>query len=134
MKITFSTKDVIDTILAENGIDAILDDPFEFSLNGIVSSIPKGFQFDWASIPQVLWGIFPKMGLHSWGTLIHDWLYKTQEFNNKPCSKAFADVVFREVMKYYGVSLWRRNTMYYAVRIFGQSAWKTNRKSEVQEK
>ena len=128
MSITYSTKDVVDTILAENGFDAIIDDPFEFTLNGVECSIPTGFSFDWGSIPKAFWSLFPPRGRHSWACLIHDWLYRTQVFDGKPCAKSFADQVFLVVMKHYGVSSWRRQVMYWGVKCFGWSAWRNNRK------
>jgi hypothetical protein len=76
--------------------------------------IPKGFEFDGASVPRILWWLFPPAGRYMVAALLHDYLLK-----QNTVSRAFADAMFLLVMKLLGVTLWRRAIMYGAVRIFG---------------
>ena len=128
MKITFSTKDDIDAKLNRDGFTATLTDPFDFIINGDKDSVPAGFSTDWASVPQLFWNIIPPMDMYSFAALVHDYLYRFRLFNGKAIKRSFADSVFLAAMKFYKVSAWRRQTMYWAVKCFGWSAWRANRK------
>ena len=76
--------------------------------------IPKGFEFDGASVPRILWWLFPPAGRYMVAALLHDYL-----LNQSSVSRAFADALFLLAMKKLGVTLWRRFIMYGAVRMFG---------------
>jgi hypothetical protein len=78
--------------------------------------IPKGFKTDLASIPRVLWSIFPPFGNYTTPAVIHDHAYKTC-YN----SRAEADKEFRDNCKAYGTPSWKANSFYGAVRLFGRS-------------
>lgn len=86
---------------------------------GLTVAVPKGFITDFASVPRLLWSVFPPMGRYSRAAVIHDWLYS----NSKTCSRFLADAIFRDAMKDLGVPMWRRVVMYYAVRICGWKGW-----------
>lgn len=79
-------------------------------------TVPEGFEHDFASIPPVAMPLFPKLGKYNRAAILHDNLYKTEQF-----SRAIADLVFLVGMKSLGVSAWRRRAMYWAVRWFGGS-------------
>jgi len=84
--------------------------------------IPKGFKTDGASIPKLFWSIIdhPLNGKHAKAAVLHDYLYYTQRFTRR-----IADKLFLEAMKADNVSFIRRHIMYYAVKWFGKSAWKS---------
>lgn len=89
---------------------------FQYSINGsgVKIIVPKGFVTDFATIPRILWSIFPPAGKHSKATVIHDYLYTLPK-----CSRFLADSIFREAMYQSGVNIFQRVIMYYGVRIFG---------------
>jgi len=76
--------------------------------------VPQGFITDFASVPRPLWPIFPPAGQWCEAAVLHDYLYST-----KTCSRFLADALFREAMFQLKVPVWRRVSMYYAVRLFG---------------
>jgi len=80
--------------------------------------VPKGFVTDFASIPQLFWSIAPPTGKYASAAVVHDYLYATHT-----TTKAVADKVFLILMQRYGVGYIKRKIMYYAVRMFGGSAW-----------
>lgn len=79
-------------------------------------TIPKGFTFDFATVPRLFW-IFasPATGKYRKPALVHDWMYAT-----KYKTKSYADNVFLRNMTYYGVGWLKRYLMYIAVVIFGR--------------
>ncbi len=84
-------------------------------LDGSLIVVPKGFETNFASTPWFLWAIFPPRGRWSKAAVLHDWLYA-----QKRISRFKADCIFRDAMRELNVPLWRRMTMYYAVRLFGK--------------
>lgn len=80
--------------------------------------IPSGTITDLATVPRVLWMIFPPHGQYAKAAIVHDYLY-----DQAIGSKAFADAVFLEAMEVLGVPKWRRLTMYWAVRVFGRGKY-----------
>lgn len=85
--------------------------------------VPKNFVTDFASIPRVFWRLFLPSGLHREAAVVHDWLYFSGDR-----ARAVCDAIFLEAMESLGVSRWRRQFMFLAVRIGGQSAWRAHRK------
>lgn len=83
-----------------------------------VITVPAGTVTDLASVPRLLWAIFPPHGVWAKAAIIHDYLY-----SNAIKSKAFADLTFLEAMKVLGVPPWRRKLMYLAVHYFGRGAY-----------
>ena len=95
---------------------------------GVVIHVPKGFVTDFASVPRIFWNIVAPTGKHSFAAIVHDWLYYKGEIEKgKPCTKAFADQVFREAMREAGINRVRRQIMYLAVKWFGNGVWDTRR-------
>lgn len=82
--------------------------------------VPSGFITDFASVPKIFWNIVPPVGKYAPAAVVHDWLYSTKKLSRKE-----ADKIFLRAMKELGVSLWKRYIMYFAVRAFGWSHWKT---------
>lgn len=82
--------------------------------------IPKGFDFDFASVPLLFQGLFPRVGtLSDVPALIHDWLYATQIVDRKT-----ADKLFYDAMRNLGVPKLKAWTMYRAVRLGGGLSWR----------
>jgi hypothetical protein len=90
-----------------------------FNGGGLTICVPKGFVTDFASIPRGLWNLFPCDGRHSPAAVIHDFLY-----SGTHTSRFLADAIFREVMTELQVPRWRRDLMYFAVRLFGWRCFK----------
>ena len=88
-----------------------------------VVTVPTGFTTDFASVPRLFRGIFPKAGKYRDAAVVHDYLYRHSDNTRK-----HADCVFSQAMKDLGVSWWRRATIYRAVRIGGSKAWNNYRK------
>ncbi len=101
--------------------------------------VPKGFISDGASVPRAVWtssGLTPD-GLLRAAALIHDWLYRykgkvnlyTQELygvykeDEYITKRVDADKIFYDLMRAAGVSFYRANIAYYAVRWFAPR-WK----------
>ena len=84
---------------------------------GAVAVIPLGFETDLASVPRLLWAVFPPWmpGLLA-PAVLHDWLYST-----KPVSRQRADAIFREAMADCGLPKWKRWAIWASVRLFGGS-------------
>ena len=78
--------------------------------------VPKGFVTDFATIPRILWPIFPPYGRHTKAAILHDYLY-----TSCTCSRRQSDKIFREAMKKDGVGWLRRGIMWAAVRLFGRT-------------
>lgn len=79
---------------------------------------PKKFVTDLASIPRFL-PLALQSGDAAPAAIIHDGRYAFQD-----CSKAVADKLLREAALSLGVPKWKADLFYWAVRLFGGSAWK----------
>ena len=83
-----------------------------------VIRIPAGTVTDLATVPRVLWTIFPPHGRYAKAAIVHDYLY-----DQAIGTKAWADCIFLEAMEVLGVPKWRRVLMYWAVRLFGEGSY-----------
>ena len=88
------------------------DFTFEYKDNNYL--VPSGTKTDFASIPRFLWTFFPPIGKYTQSAVLHDHLVVEKKLSWKECAD-----VFLEAMKVQGVSEWRRNTMYFFVRVHG---------------
>lgn len=98
-----------------------LVEPFEFWLTDNpedVIRIQAGYITDLASVPRILWALFPPHGRYAKAAIIHDWLY-----DNALRTKKDADRIFLDGMRVLGVPRWRRMIMYSAVRLFGRGKY-----------
>lgn len=104
-------------------------------------TVKKGFVWDGASVPKSVWwtGIRPD-GLIRAASLIHDYLYRYSGkiphtshlyfkdggwyYTKHKWTRKEADKIFCRIMREAGVPKWKRRTAYYAVRLFGWTAWK----------
>jgi hypothetical protein len=95
---------------------------------GATSTVRAGFEFDWASVPAVLWPVLPPAGNgrnhYGIAALWHDWLMVHHAIGGYPCERRDADDLFREIMLYVGVSRWLARAMWLAVRAGSWAAWR----------
>lgn len=86
-----------------------------------VVTIPAGFVCDLNSMPRFLWWAstptdYPQAGA------THDFLYDQQ------VGQALADAVYREILIALGMSSFRANARYRALRVFGGVAYRSHAK------
>lgn len=93
--------------------------PFTFhSATGKQITVSAGTVTDFASVPKLFQGLLPKAGPWAQAAVLHDFLYQTNRYDQKTC-----DNLFLEAMEVLEVTLWKRNVMYWAVRLFGHFAY-----------
>ena len=85
--------------------------------------VPVDYVTDLASVPRVLWSVFPPHGRYAKAAIVHDYLYA-----NALGTKQWADSVFLEAMTVLNVPRWRRTVMYLAVRLFGRGKYQLEQK------
>jgi len=81
---------------------------------------PK-FMTDFTSVPPIFRSLVSKWGKHGNATVLHDYLYWTQQ-----CTRQEADKIFKDAMEVFGVHPWRKMLIYLAVSWFGCFAWEGN--------
>lgn len=82
--------------------------------------IPKGFVTDLASVPKVLWNLYPPFGLYTGAAVAHDYLYRTTKMK---VTREQADELFKEQMLLAGVRSTQAQLMYLTVSAFGWTAF-----------
>jgi hypothetical protein len=102
------------TRVARLDAELIYDSP-EFGL----AQIPYGFESDGASVPKILWNLYPPFGEYLEAAIIHDWFCVLGHAGTSPIGSQDAARLFLEVMEVMGVGKWKRIKMYWAVRIAG---------------
>ena len=88
--------------------------------DGGVIIVPRGFLTDLASTPRILWPVFPPYDTYASAAVMHDHLYNIKDRPRKKC-----DRLFLEAMSHSNVPIWKRYLIYWAVRLFGGSHYKT---------
>lgn len=88
----------------------------------IAVAVPKGYVTDFASIPGWIQWLIAPFGRHSEAAVVHDWLYTLGTKGDRKARK-IADLTFRRALAIVGVKFFRRNLMYWAVRIGGASGF-----------
>ena len=86
----------------------------------LIIKVPAGFVTDFASIPQPFHWLISKLGRYNKATVIHDWIYQC----GHSISRKMADLCFLDAMRDLGVAKWKRNLIYWGVRIFGFLVWR----------
>ena len=76
--------------------------------------VPAGFISDGATVPRLLWPLFPPVGKYLKATLVHDFL-----LTKNPRDRRTADMAFRQCLHSLGITPWRANVMFWAVRGYG---------------
>jgi hypothetical protein len=135
---TFDRVDLIKRELSLGGFESepvlrgddrlwILGSPLVVEVNGRIHEVPTGFTTDGASIPK--WGQWftgwdPWEEPQRWAAIVHDWLYCERDV-----IKEYSDKVFREVLRSEGSNWWQREIMFFAVRVGGGPAYRTDQSS-----
>jgi len=105
-------------VVRENPADNeefILAEDLVYEGNQDTFVIPAGFITDFASVPRILWNLFPPYGKYTKAAVVHDYHYI-----NQGISREDADGIFRRMMRELGVGYVRRYLMWAAVRIGGR--------------
>ncbi len=107
---------------------------WKYRINGNEYIIPKGFQFDGASIPKFLRTFFSPVGVLLIGGLVHDYAYKyaaLKRTGNEPLllvDQKKADKTFRDINIDVNGFKWLNYLAWYALRLGGFVAWNGHRK------
>ena len=114
--------------IRDENVFILLEDVVVESL-GYKITVKKGFDFDGASIPQALWGVYgnPLSGKFRIAALVHDALYASHKL-----PREVADAIFIDLMKQHEVGYLKRQTMYYAVRSAGWYVWRGDKEPEIE--
>lgn len=105
-------------VISDWRVDVVLPDGREFRI-----VVEKGFVFDGASIPRLLWRLcghpleVPRIA----AALAHDWLYASHAVD-----RATADAIYREICRMVGIGWLRRGVEYGALRLFGDAAFRAH--------
>jgi len=108
---------------------------FHFTLDAVEYVIPKGFQFDGASIPKFLHTWLSPTGVLLMGGLIHDYAYKYATLKRKGkgtwgmMTQKYADVIFRDINVEINGFHFLNYLAYWALRLGGFVAWNGHRKA-----
>ena len=108
---------------------------WKYNLNGNEYVIPKGFQFDGASIPKFLRTFFSPVGVLLIGGLVHDYMYKYSALKSVQANGALllvnqkkADQIFRDINIEVNGFYFMNYLAYWSLRIGGFVAWNGHRK------
>jgi hypothetical protein len=100
--------------------------------------VPAGRITDLASVPRILWAIYPPFGRYTRAAVIHDDLYDGHRRRKARYSRMYADAIFYEAMRdciaqmptttwrqRCWKSVWRMNilVLWLAVRLGARPAW-----------
>ena len=96
-------------------------------------AIPAGFWTDYASVPKIFHAIISPVGRTRRAAVLHDWLYYSQKYNNKPILRREADKIFYDALvncipKEARINRFIAWNMYQAVKFCGYKAWNKNKK------
>lgn len=86
---------------------------FYISRNNWVE-VPEGFLTDFASVPRILWSLYPPDDVYTQAAVVHDYLYSIKDRPRKEC-----DDILLLGMEALGVDGLTRTNIYEAVREFG---------------
>lgn len=105
----------------------VLYEPLVFNVSGYGELVvPIGFDTDGCSLPRTFWRLvghpFDMKYLRE--AILHDWLYRTQEF-----SRAESDMIFKKVLQDSNkLEPWKIETIFWGLRAGGWVAWNSNAK------
>lgn len=146
--IKFISKKIAVNIL-DNGLREVRKDfqaKITYKKESFLVIVPRGFLTDMASVPKIFWNLLAKDDPeYLKSALVHDWIYFNQGFipvvnkrgqdENLNLKRSEADIYFREGAKVLGASWMKRNSIYWAVRMGGRSAWDSHaRKKKIEFK
>jgi len=109
---------------------------FHFTLDAVEYVIPKGFQFDGASIPKFLHTWLSPVGVLLMGGLVHDYAYKYATLKRKGkgtwgmMNQKEADIIFRDINIEINGFHFLNYLAFWALRLGGFVAWNGHRKKK----
>ena len=113
----------------------VITKDWKYKIDGIEYVIPKGFQFDGASIPKFLRTFFSPVGVLLIGGLVHDYMYKYSALKSVQAKGALllvdqkkADQIFRDINIEVNGFYFMNYLAYWSLRIGGFVAWNGHRK------
>lgn len=90
-------------------------------------NVPKGFVTDGASVPRVLWALYPPMdGDYDAAAVLHDFIYQT----GHGLTRAEADSLLLDGMRATNTARRKRCCIYLGVRLGGWVTWRRYRRKE----
>ena len=114
---------------------------FNYKIRGQEYVIPRGFEFDGASVPKFLATFLSPVGVLLIGGLIHDYAYKYEQLleknqplvsdESKKLTQKEADIIFRDINIEVNGFHFLNYLAYWALRIGGFVAWNGHRKRNV---
>ena len=114
-----------------------LIEDWKYNIDGKEYIIPKGFQFDGASIPKFLRTFFSPVGVLLIGGLVHDYMYKYTHCKPVSAKGALlvvdqkrADQIFRDINIVVNGFYTMNYLAYWSLRIGGFVAWNGHRKRD----
>ena len=114
-----------------------LIEDWKYNIDGKEYIIPKGFQFDGASIPKFLRTFFSPVGVLLIGGLVHDYMYKYTHCKPVSAKGALlvvdqkkADQIFRDINIVVNGFYTMNYLAYWSLRIGGFVAWNGHRKKD----
>lgn len=100
----------------------ILEEDLIYQSSKYIIIIKKGFDFDFASIPWFIEWLLPKNGVkYDRSSCLHDGLFASNLLPFEECNS-----IFKEASLEDRVNPTIANIMYWAVSLFGQSAYKSS--------
>lgn len=107
----------------DDGRRWVVDETFTYHNGDELSVVvPGGFVTDLASVPRLLWNLFPPFGTYTRAAVVHDVLYCKHTLD-----RAICDGIFREAMKTCGTGIVTRTVLWVAVRCFGWMFFRSKR-------
>ena len=109
-------------------------DDFHFKLGGVEYVVPKGFEFDGASVPKFLAMWLSPTGVLLMGGLVHDYVYKfaclmTKAGNTtEKMTQSQADKLFRDICIEVNGFKFLNYLAYWALAAAGFVAWNGHKK------
>lgn len=120
-----------------DGVKWLLDADVSYRTEaGEISTVKRGFVFDFASVPRPLWFLYPPAGTtgnpYGIAALVHDWLCAHRKIGGREITFSEANGIFREILLYLGCRPTLAWTMYLAVQSpFGWWLWHKRKKEDI---
>jgi len=118
-----SSAEVISTFEREDGERVFFaNEDYIFYVRGYKLLLPKYRLSDGFSIPKVFRGVFSKSMYGLFAAMLHDLLYAEDCPYEIP--RWEADLILRDLMKYYGHSFLTNSSVHSGLKVGGWSSWK----------
>lgn len=109
------------SVTPDKGFNYKLTENFEIIVDGYEVTIPKGFVTDFASIPRILWSVYPpQYASYVEPAIIHDYFYRCKNDHDRN----FADDILYYALVENGVKKSTASNFYFGVRTFGASSYR----------